>query len=125
MARRGLLFALYMLPIYLVGGANAETQHLTVYSGKKDSGHQANYSDWYTLCTAPLPAGFRIIGQSFDLTGDRRCGGYAECEFVSGAPSKYCYRFRMQGHNEGGTLFAPNDGVTQSEGVITYDISNE
>jgi hypothetical protein len=85
-------------------------------SGGKNSGTMANYSSFYELCSDPIPQGAAIIHQEFRLEGDRSCGGgWAECRISVQEPSRACYVFRMQGHNE---LPFSNAGVRQSEGVL-------
>jgi len=69
-------------------------------SGAKVSGPSSQWSDWYELCSDPLPAGYEIIMEDFDLSGDRTCGSWAECYKSKSGPDKVCYSFRMQGHDE-------------------------
>lgn len=79
------------------------------------SGAGGNFSDWYTLCSE-LPANARITNVSFSLSGDRRCGAWANCRESSRSPSQACYQFQMQGHNEW-----PAPGQASSEGILTVD----
>lgn len=79
------------------------------------SGAGANFSDWYTLCSE-LPATARITNVAFSLSGDRRCGAWANCRESTRSQSQVCYQFQMQGHNEW-----PAPGQASSEGILTVD----
>ena len=66
------------------------------------SGAGTNFSGWYELCSGPLPVGATITNATFHLSGDRSCGGWANCEQLSRTATRVCWRFQMQGHNERG-----------------------
>jgi len=72
----------------------------TYRSDELPSGNCKDFSGWYTLCSSDKPEGWTIVSQVFQLTGDRSCSGWANCEIVSNTRTKICYRFRMQGHDE-------------------------
>lgn len=93
-------------------GTVAAKQYVVVSSGPKKSGAMKSFSDWYELC-GETPTGYRVVASDFQLTGDRRCGAWAECAQSSLTERKVCWRFRMQGHDEG---LPP--GVRDSEGTL-------
>ena len=105
--------------------ASPETKRIQKRSGPQDSGKWAEFSQWYSLCSDPLPVGFRIVSHHFLLEGDRQCGAWAECRQTYSGSEKVCYEFRMQGHNEGLLgIGNPNEGRRQSEGVLSIEVSN-
>ena len=85
-----------------------------VRSGPKPSGAAQSWSQWYVLCSGPVPTGYRIVSNNFHLEGDRGCTAWANCEKTDERWDQVCWRFQMQGHEEGG------DPVRNSEGVLTY-----
>lgn len=94
-------------------------------SGDRPSGERDQYSEWYELCSQPIPASYRIVEANFELRGDRSCTtGWAECRQSVKTDSRVCYQFRMQGHSEdviAGCLEKPgrhNCGSRNSEGVL-------
>ncbi len=95
-------------------------QYVEKRSGNRDSGNFANWSNWYELCSDPLPDGAKITRYAFHLEGDRQCGAWAECRPKKITDDQICWEFRMQGHNEGGIFHIgnPNEGIKQSEGVL-------
>lgn len=102
------------------------TQYIEKRSGMKDSGKWDAYSEWYEVCSDPIPAGYKIDHYKFHLEGDRQCGAWANCRLKSEAPDRVCWEFQLQGHNEGGPFHIgnPNDGIRRSEGVLEIWISN-
>ena len=83
-------------------------------SGEKLSGSMKAFSDWYDLCSDPLPEGAVIESNQFVLSGDRSCGTYAVCEATLVTPQKVCHRFKLQGHDEW-----PHPGQAKSEGILS------
>jgi hypothetical protein len=106
----------------------AETKTGTARSGSMISGVCANWSPWYTVCTPPIPSGYRITSTSFQLEGDRRCGYWGECKINANGSDKVCWDFRMQGHSEfcGIHPFSgPGNETEHSTGVIRYNYTND
>jgi hypothetical protein len=89
---------------------------------KGNSGEDANFGEWYVLCTDPVPAGGVIVNSSFHLEGDRQCGAWSNCQRTTRSSHKICWSFQMQGHNEGGGLHIgnPNNGSRESTGVLSW-----
>ena len=118
------------LSLMITSPALAQAGKYVAASGPQNSGENANFSDWYSLCTPDLPSGYHIADWSYALSGDRSCGAWADCEVTEDSDIKKCVRFRMQGHNEGGggpilgPIFAGNrnNGSRQSEMSITYTL---
>lgn len=56
-------------------------------------------------CTPPLAEGWKIVSHQVRTSGDatRTCGGWTNCEKIVETPQYVCYRFQIQGHNEGGS----------------------
>jgi hypothetical protein len=96
------------------GQPSQSIRTLTFQSGQKVSGSGKNFSEWYALCSEPLPAGARIASYDFSLRGDRTCGSWAECRIVKSTSSEVCFEFRLQGHDE-----LPPPGQRASEGVLS------
>lgn len=70
-------------------------------SGPMTSGEGSDFSGWYELCSDPLPANATITPPvTFYLSGDRSCGGWAECQQKSLTATRACWQFRLQGHND-------------------------
>ena len=94
-------------------------------SGPKPSGAGKDFSAWWSQCSEAPPAdGYVIESEHFELVGDRQCGAWSECRLASRTPTKVCYEFRMQGHDEWmGPLRAliPNGSAGQalSEGILS------
>jgi len=82
-------------------------------SGALPSGPSDLFSQWYTLCNDPVPEGWTIAEQSFVLTGDRECNAWSECKQIENTPTRACWQFRMQGHNE-----QVGTGIQFSTGVL-------
>jgi hypothetical protein len=89
----------------------------TYRSDELPSGSCKDFSGWYTLCSADKPEGWTIVSQVFQLTGDRSCSGWAQCEMTTNTPSKVCYRFQMQGHDEE-CGHSGNTGIHYSRGQL-------
>jgi hypothetical protein len=89
----------------------------TYRSDELPSGNCKDFSGWYSLCSPDKPEGWTIVSQVFQLTGDRSCSGWANCEVVSNIPTKICYRFRMQGHDEE-CGHSGNTGIHYSRGQL-------
>ncbi len=85
-----------------------------VDSGNKSSGSGKAYSEWYTLCSDPLPIGYVIVSEEFRLEGHRHCGSWANCRISLKQSNKVCYDFQMQGHDR-----SP-DKIYYSNGVLSY-----
>ncbi len=105
---------------------NATSEIIKVYSsGYQRSGAGANFSGWYEMCATPPEDGYTTEYVYFSLVGDRSCGAWSECRPVTQTPTKVCYDFRMQGHNEWGQHYVgpfvahDGNGVGLSEGVLT------
>lgn len=95
----------------------AETRAQRVFSsGPRLSGSGGGFSDWHTLCSEGLPSSARIISATFALSGDRRCGEWANCRESERTANRVCYQFQMQGHNEW-----PAPGQASSEGILTVE----
>jgi hypothetical protein len=94
-------------------------------SGPKPSGAGKDFSPWWSQCSDEPPAnGYLIESEHFELVGDRQCGAWSECKKVSQTPTKVCYEFRMQGHDEWtgplhGLIPSGNPGQALSEGILT------
>jgi hypothetical protein len=89
----------------------------TYRSDELPSGNCKDFSGWYSLCSPDNPEGWTIVSQVFQLIGDRSCSGWANCEVVSKTPTKICYRFRMQGHDEE-CGHSGNTGIHYSRGQL-------
>jgi hypothetical protein len=92
-------------------------QSETFRSDELPSGSCKDFSGWYTLCAAEKPEGWTIVSQVFQLTGDRSCSGWARCEMTTDSPTKICYRFQMQGHDEE-CGHSGNTGIHYSRGQL-------
>jgi hypothetical protein len=89
------------------------------WSDEAASGHCADFGGWASVCSADKPGGWYIVSQVFELTGDRAGCAYAECGSVSPpTPTKACYHFRTQGHNEE-CGHSGNTGIHYSKGKLT------
>jgi hypothetical protein len=96
---------------------STETRAQRVFSsGPRLSGSGSAFSDWHTLCSDGLPGNARIISVTFALSGDRRCGAWANCRESERTANRVCYQFQMQGHNEW-----PAPGQASSEGILTVE----
>jgi hypothetical protein len=101
----------------VVPNSTAQVKFQRVFSsGPRLSGSGANFSDWYTLCSEGIPRTARIVSASFALSGDRRCGSWANCKESERSENHVCYQFQMQGHNEW-----PGAGQASSEGILTVE----
>lgn len=91
----------------------------TYLSDNSASGACKDFGAWASVCSPDKPAGWSIAYQSFELTGDRKCGAWSHCEPV-GTPTetKVCYRFNTQGHDEE-CGHSGNTGIHYSQGVLT------
>lgn len=85
-------------------------------SGPRISGSGSNFSEWYSLCSDGIPQSAKITNVSFLLSGDRRCGAWANCVESERTENRVCYKFQLQGHNEN-----PPPGQAFSEGILTLD----
>jgi len=85
-------------------------------SGPRISGASANFSPWYRLCSEALQSPAKIVSSRFSLSGDRSCGGWANCRAVIETELQVCWEFQMQGHNEW-----PYPGQAFSEGILTIE----
>ena len=93
-----------------------QVTNLTSDSGDVPSGIGANWSRWYQVCNGALRPGERIGSTlTFELTGDRRCGAWAECREIVRTPQQVCWQFRLQGHSE---WFPPHPAL--SRGILHY-----
>ena len=97
-------------------------------SGPMASGVGKDFSRPYTLCSdsptcsPPSPGqGYAIESEHFELTGDRRCNAWSNCQReASSTNAKVCYQFQMQGHSEWqGPFGLGGSGVAYSEGILT------
>lgn len=87
-----------------------ETRSVDTRGPAEPSGFGSNWSGLYELCH-DVEAGFTIEQATFRLEGDRSCGAWAECTPASQTPTRACWRFRLQGHNEGGETIRMSLGV--------------
>lgn len=85
-------------------------------SGPRISGSGSGFSEWYSLCSDGIPQSATITNVSFLLSGDRRCGGWANCVETERTGNRVCYKFQLQGHNEN-----PPPGQAFSEGILTVN----
>lgn len=90
-------------------------------SGPKPSGTGKAFSDKYELCSDPLPEPTNtvIVSSDFFLLGDRSCGAWSICESSIKEPTKVCWKFAMQGHDE-----RPFNPISMSEGVLRYSVKS-
>ncbi len=98
---------------------------LTKTSGPLPSGDCKNFSNWYTLCSEPQPGDWELVSHTFQLSGDRYCGFYANCEKTEENNKRVCYRFQMQGHNEDCSWRNDNTGIYNSTGVLQTTWSHD
>jgi hypothetical protein len=89
----------------------------TYRSDELPSGACKDFSGWYSLCSTDKAQGWTIVSQVFQLTGDRSCSGWARCEITTNTPTKVCYRFQMQGHDEE-CGHSGNTGIHYSRGQL-------
>jgi len=92
-------------------------EELRVTSGPRLSGAGKQFSDWYELCSPELAPGLVIQSAQFTLQGDRQCNSWAECKESSRTPTRVCWQFRLQGHDE-----LPPPGVKSSEGELRVKV---
>ena len=71
----------------------------------------------YELC-ALAPPGTAIAKAVFFLVGDRSCGGWSTCKQTATEPTKVCWQFTLQGHDE-----LPAPGQATSTGIIQWSIA--
>lgn len=99
----------------------AESTTTTVFekrSGSRPSGPGKSFSQPYELCSDPLPdPAMTIVSSDFFLLGDRSCGSWATCEPSVKEPTRVCWKFTLQGHDE-----RPFNSVGLSEGVLRYTV---
>ncbi|HWA91952.1 MAG TPA: hypothetical protein VG889_18070 [Rhizomicrobium sp.] len=89
-------------------------------SPSQPSGRGAEFSTFYSLCSQDAPAGWTIEKSSFVLTGDRQCGAWSNCSLLTETPTKVCWQFNMQGHDEQmGFLGTGGSGIQYSKGILT------
>lgn len=88
------------------------------WSDEAASGHCKDFGGWASVCSADKPEGWTIVSQVFELTGDRAGCAYAKCEPVSVTPTKACYHFSTQGHDEE-CGHSGNTGIHYSKGKLT------
>jgi hypothetical protein len=89
------------------------------WSDDTASGACKDFGAWATVCSPDKPEGWTIVTQVFELTGDRAGCAYAECSTVSApTPTKACYHFRTQGHDEE-CGHSGNTGIHYSKGKLT------
>jgi hypothetical protein len=95
-----------------------------ISSGPRVSGEADRWSSLYTLCLGPAPAGYALeIGTAeFSLSGDRRCGEWAECHWLQRDNQNVCFGFTLQGHNEIPERFN-RGGARESEGHLRANYS--
>ena len=102
-----------------IASAPSRVSDVAVFSsGARESGSMSNFSQWYELCSGKLPPGSIIEQAAFTLSGDRSCGAWAECREKERTPTRVCWEFRMQGHNE----WLP-PGQARSEGQMRVQFS--
>ncbi|MEP6505829.1 MAG: hypothetical protein ABJD97_21020, partial [Betaproteobacteria bacterium] len=94
-------------PTVLVVGVHTEQ------TAPRASGLGKAFSDVYSICTPDLPTRWHAIDVSFELGGDRRCGGWSTCRTVTRG-ARTCAEFTLQGHEE-----APYT-VFYSQGTLRY-----
>jgi hypothetical protein len=83
------------------------------------SGRCDSYSGWYELCSDNQPPDWRVVADSFQLTGNRSCGtGFAECKKTTDTTAKVCWQFRLQGHSEE-CGHSGNTGIQYSTGNLS------
>jgi hypothetical protein len=95
------------------------TANTTADSGPVASGSCGDWGNWTQVCTDNEPAGWKLVSYNFSLLGDRSCSGWAHCEKIVDTPTKVCYRFQMEGHNEQCHWNSSNTGVQNSRGVLS------
>jgi hypothetical protein len=94
-------------------------------SGPQISGPGKEFSQWYTLCSGDIPGpGYTVKSSTFQLAGDRQCGAWAVCQKTTDEPTRVCWQFKLQGHDEQIGLFhgfIPNgqSGRAFSEGILS------
>jgi hypothetical protein len=81
------------------------------------SGSCKDFSPAYQLCSEAKPDGWTIVSQSFQLTGDRACGGWSTCAVEVNTPTRVCYRFSLQGHDDE-CGHSGNTGIHYSKGNL-------
>jgi hypothetical protein len=92
----------------------------TYNSGPRPSGVGASFSPEYTLCSGAEPSSWTIERSSFVLSGDRQCNAWSTCRPTVQTPTRVCWAFSMQGHNEqSGPFGIGGSGVQLSAGVLS------
>jgi hypothetical protein len=84
----------------------------TYTSGPVISGSGANFSQEYQVVSDPTPAGYKIGGFTYSLTGDRGCNAWSTCKAAIEG-DRVVFRFTLQGHNEW-----PSPGQATSQGFL-------
>lgn len=84
----------------------------TYTSGPVISGSGANFSHEYQVVSDPAPAGYKIGGFTYSLTGDRGCNAWSTCKAAIEG-DRVVFRFTLQGHNEW-----PPPGQATSQGFL-------
>ena len=95
-----------------------ETTNQT-YQSRQPSGTCANFSQWYLLCSDNKPSDWKIVSEHFQLTGDRSCNKWANCNETLKTAAKVCYQFQLQGHSEKCPPRERGNGVEYSTGELT------
>jgi len=84
----------------------------TYASGPVISGSGASFSQEYQVVSDPTPAGYKIGGFTYSLTGDRGCNAWSTCKAAIEG-DRVVFRFTLQGHNEW-----PSPGQAISQGFL-------
>jgi len=92
----------------------------TFSSGLVVSGSGKNFSPEYQVVSDPAPAGYKIGGFTYSLSGDRGCNAWSTCKAAIEG-NRVIFRFSLQGHNEW-----PPPGQATSQGylVVKYITTN-
>jgi hypothetical protein len=93
-------------------------------SGPRLSGETDSWSAPYSHCLGPVPAGYTLDVSSaeYSLSGDRRCGQWAQCRWLRRDDQNVCFEFLLQGHNELPARF-DRGGARESEGHLRASYS--
>jgi hypothetical protein len=83
------------------------------------SGACADYGQYTSVCSDTKGPDWTIASSHFDIRGDRTaCGAYSHCNATQSTPTKVCWQFQTQGHNEE-CGHSGNTGIQNSQGFLT------
>jgi hypothetical protein len=82
------------------------------------SGACADFGQYADVCSETKGPDWTIASSNFRIAGNRTaCGVFSECLSTVSTPTKVCWKFRTQGHNEE-CGHSGNTGIQNSQGFL-------